>query len=270
MFDLTQELIDDIIFWMESQDGQYAVDAKTGGVVNLENLDELDGDSFEDAREGAESENRYVDIPEWGPTDGFGLMENFTASLKNPAARKKLAAALNQGRGVFRAFKNTLAEFPPVEKLWFSYKDKELEKAVRLWYAGLCEDADIQKIGKEPEETDELIIEDFLFVMEKEETRVSVTASNSLDVWAGKIAAKISGNALSIEELFVEEAFRGLGLGKGLLKKLLAEYEQAKVTIDIPLESADFARVLLRENFAPVMTRFEKSAPAEHGDSESE
>jgi GNAT superfamily N-acetyltransferase len=107
--------------------------------------------------------------------------------------------------------------------------------------------------------------------MEKEETRVSITASNSLDVRAGKIAANISGNALSlsIEELFVEETFRGLGLGKGLLKKLLAEYEQAKVTIDMPFESADFSRVLLRENFTPVMTRFEKSASAGNGDSVS-
>jgi GNAT superfamily N-acetyltransferase len=255
MFELTQELIDDIIFWMESQDGQYAVDVKTGGVVNLENLDE-------NSRDGAEAENRYADIPAWGPVDGFGLMENFTASLKNPPARKRLALALNQGRGVFRAFKDALAEFPPVEKLWFSYKEKELEKAVRLWYAGLREEAGIQKIGKEPEETDELITEDFLFTVEKKETGVLITASNPLAVQAGKISAKISGGALFIEELFVEEDFRGLGLGKGLLKKLLSEYERAKVTVDIPLKSEDFARVLLRENFTPVMTRFEKSASA--------
>jgi GNAT superfamily N-acetyltransferase len=266
MFDLTQELIDDIIFWMESQDGCFVIDTVTGSVVNLDDLQDGPEEFLnEDSRAEGASENRYIDIPEWGPTDGFGLMENFTASLRNPPVRKKLAAALNQGRGVFRAFKNILAEFPPVEKLWFSYKDKELEKAVRMWYAGLCEDAGIQKIGKEPEETDELIIEDFLFAVEKGETHVSVTASNSLDVRAGKISAKISGGALSVEELFVEEAFRGLGLGKGLLKKLLSEYEQAKVTIDVPFESEDFSRVLLRENFTPVMTRFEKSASPENG-----
>jgi GNAT superfamily N-acetyltransferase len=262
MFDLTQELIDDILFWMESQNGHFAIDTMTGGIVNLEDLQDGPGESL---REGGASENRYADIPEWGPVDGFGLMENFTASLKNPPVRKKLAAALNQGRGVFRAFKNALAEFPHVEKLWFSYKEKELEKTVRMWYAGLCEEAGIQKIGKEPEETDELIIEDFLFAVEKGETHASVIASNSLEVRAGKISAKISGDALSIEELFVEEAFRGLGLGKGLLKKLLSEYERAKVTIDVPLESEVFSRVLLRENFTPVMTRFEKGASQGNG-----
>jgi GNAT superfamily N-acetyltransferase len=248
MFQLTQELTDDIIFWMESQNGDFVVDTEAGRVLNVEEL-----------QDGEFAQDRYIDLPEWSSADGFGLMEDFTASLKNPPARKRLAAALNQGRGVFRAFKNALAEFPPVEKIWFDYKDRAFEKVVRSWYAGLCEEAGIEKIGKEPEETEELLREDFLFVIEKEENRVSVAASNQ-DVRAGKLSAKINGEALIIEELFVEEVFRGLGLGKGLLKKLLAECQQAKITIDIPVESEDFSRVLLRENFTPVLTRFERGA----------
>jgi GNAT superfamily N-acetyltransferase len=247
MFQLTQELIDDIIFWMEAQNGDFVVDAEAGRVVNVE---ELQGGEFDQAR--------YIDLPEWDSVDGFGLMEGFTASLKNPPAQKKLAAALNRGRGVFRAFKDVLAEFPHVEKIWFSYKDKELEKAVRVWYDGLCEEAGIQKIGEEPEETGELIDEDFFFAVDKEEARVSITALNALEIQAGKISAKIDGGALTIEELFVDESFRGLGLGEELLKKLLAEYEQAKITIDIPVESETFSRVLLRESFTPILTRFEK------------
>jgi GNAT superfamily N-acetyltransferase len=255
MFQLTQELIDDIIFWMESQNGEFVIDTETGDILNAA---ELANDILQ---------NQYADIPEWGPVNGFGLMENFTASLKNPPARKKLASALNRGHGVFRAFKDTLAEFPHVEKLWFTYKEAELKKEVRIWYAGLCEEAGIKKIGEEPEETDELIIEDFLFTLEKEETRVSITASNPLNRQAGKIIAKINGEELIIEELFVEEAFRGLGLGKGLLKKLLAEYEQTRIMIDLPIGSEVFTRVLLRENFTPVLTRFEKSAALEQGGS---
>jgi GNAT superfamily N-acetyltransferase len=255
MFHLTQELIDDIIFWMESQNGDFVINTETGEILNAEELPtELKTDSV--------PQNQYVEIPAWGPADGFGLMENFTASLKNPSARKKLAAALNQGRGVFRAFKDTLAELPHVEKIWFSYKERELKKVARIWYAGLCEETGIKKIGEEPEETDELIIEDFLFTVKKEKTRILITASNSLDIRAGKITAKINDGELAVEELFVEKDFRGLGLGKGLLKKLLAEYEQARITIDIPIESEAFSRVLLRENFRPVLTRFEKSASA--------
>jgi GNAT superfamily N-acetyltransferase len=255
MFALTREAIDNIVFWMEDQNGLFVINARTGDVLSIDDEDE-----------NGVPEDDYVDLPEWEPTDGFGLMENFTASLKNPPAQKKLAAALNRGRGVFRAFKDSIAEFPEVEKKWFAYKEKELEKAVRVWYAGLCEEHGIQKIGEEPEETEELVKEDFQFLVEKEKKRVKIIARNALDKQAGKLFAKIGGGRLDVEELFVEETFRGLGLGEELLKKLLTEYEDATVTIDVPIESEAFSRVLLRENFTPQLTRFErKGAPEKDG-----
>jgi GNAT superfamily N-acetyltransferase len=247
MLALTSEVIDNIIFWMEDQNGNFVINVQTGDILNVNDV-QWDGVSADDC----------VDLPEWGPTNGFGIMENFTASLKNPPAQKKLAAALNRGKGVFRAFKDAIAEYPEVEKLWFAYKEKELEKTVRAWYAGLCEEHGIQKIGEEPEETDELIKEDFQFAIEKKEKRVTVIVRNAVNKQAGKILAKISGKRLAVEELFVEEVFRGLGLGEELLKKLLAEYGDMTVTIDVPIESEAFSRVLLRENFTPQLTRFER------------
>jgi GNAT superfamily N-acetyltransferase len=247
MFTLTSEIIDNIAFWMEDQHGNFVINMRTGDVLDVDNLqgDDVPGDD-------------YADIPEWGPAHGFGLMENFTASLKNPPAQKKLAAALNRGRGVFRAFKDAVAEFPEVEKMWFAYKDRELEKTVRVWYAALCEESGIRQIGEEPEETEELVKEDFQFVVQKQEGRGTIIARNTLDRQAGRIVASIGGGRVRVEELFVEEAFRGLGLGEGLLKKLLAEYEGLPVTIDVPVESSAFSRVLLRENFSPLLTRFER------------
>jgi GNAT superfamily N-acetyltransferase len=247
MLVLTDEVIDNITFWMEDQSGSFVINIQTGDILNVN-----------DAPWGEVSEEDWVDLPEWGPTNGFGIMENFTASLKNPPAQKKLAAALNRGRGVFRAFKDAVAEFPEVEKMWFAYKEKELKKTVCAWYAGLCEEHGIQKIGVEPEETDELIKEDFQFAIEKEEKSVTIIVRNAPDKQAGRIFAKIGSGRLTVEELFVEEAFRGLGLGEELLKKLLAEYEDMTVTIDIPIESDAFSRVLLRENFTPQLTRFER------------
>jgi GNAT superfamily N-acetyltransferase len=252
MFVLKKEIIDNIIFWMEDQNRLLVIDVQTGDVLNVD--DEEDGVAEKDC----------VDLPDWAPADGFGLMENFTASLKNPPAQKKLAAALNRGKGVFRAFKDALAGFPEVEKRWFAYKDKEIEKAVRAWYAGLCEERGIQTIGEEPEETGELVKEDFQFVLiieeeiKKEEESVTVTARTALGKEAGRLLAKTGGGKLTVEELFVEEAFRGLGLGEELLKKLLAEYENSTVTIDLPVESEAFSRVLLRERFTPRITRFER------------
>jgi GNAT superfamily N-acetyltransferase len=223
------------------------INVQTGDVLNADDVKDDDG-----------SEGDYVDLPEWGPANGFGLMENFTASLKNPPAQKRLSAALNRGRGVFRAFKDAIAEFPEVEKMWFAHKERALEKTVHTWYAGLCEERGIQKIGEEPEETDELIKEDFQFILQKGEKRVAIVARNVLDNEAGRILAEINGGKLAVKELFVEEAFRGLGLGEELLKKLIAEYEDMAVTIDLPVESEAFSRVLLRENFTPQLTRFER------------
>ncbi|MDR1468960.1 MAG: UPF0158 family protein [Spirochaetaceae bacterium] len=262
MFALTNEVIDNIVFWMEDQNGCFVINVQTGDVLNIDDEQE---DGFADEIADNIAEGDYVDLPAWEPTDGFGLMENFTASLKNPPAQKKLAAALNRGRGVFRAFKDAIAEFPEVEKMWFAYKEKELEKTVRTWYAGLCEERGIQKIGEEPEETENLVHEDFQFVLQKKAKSVTVIARNALDKQAGKLFAKIVGGKLAVEELFVEEAFRGLGLGEELLKKLLAEYEAMTVTIDVPIESEAFSRVLLRENFTPQLTRFERNGSPGNG-----
>jgi GNAT superfamily N-acetyltransferase len=247
MFALTNEAVGNIIFWMEDQNGSFVINVQTGDVLNAG-----------DAKGDQVPEGDYVDLPEWGPANGFGLMENFTASLKNPPAQKRLAAALNRGRGVFRAFKDAVAESPEVERMWFAYKEGVLEKTVRTWYAGLCEERGIQKIGEEPEETDELIKEDFQFTLQKREGSVTIIARNVLDKEAGRILAEIGGEKLAVKELFVEEAFRGLGLGEELLKKLIAEHEYMAVTIDLPIESEAFSRVLLREGFTPQLTRFER------------
>jgi hypothetical protein len=46
-------------------------------------------------------------------------MEKFTAGLNNPVARQELTAALNKNKGVFRAFRDVLEQYPEVEKIWF-------------------------------------------------------------------------------------------------------------------------------------------------------
>ncbi|MDR2730070.1 MAG: GNAT family N-acetyltransferase, partial [Treponema sp.] len=58
-------------------------------------------------------------LPQWGPKDGYRLMEKFTAGLNNPVARQELTAALNKNKGVFRAFRDVLEQYPEVEKIWF-------------------------------------------------------------------------------------------------------------------------------------------------------
>ncbi|MCL2127900.1 MAG: UPF0158 family protein [Treponema sp.] len=153
-FELSSALIDEILFFMEDQQGDFTLDTLEGGVIS----------ALESPEEGEEDEEgRYVSLPGWGPSDGFRLMERFTAALHNALVREELSAALDRGRGVFRAFKNTLARYPETEKLWYAYKDREMKRVVISWYNALRESWGMELIGEEPEDIACLALEDFRF-----------------------------------------------------------------------------------------------------------
>jgi len=160
-FELTKALIDDILFAMEDQMGEFMLDTVEGVVAGgPDDPDLLEDERDDDDGEGGE---RYIELPEWDSADGFRLMERFAAGFKNPIVRDELTSALSLGRGVFRAFKDTLGRHPEAEKLWFSYKDREMKREIIRWYNGLREEWGIEKIGIEPEDTDDLVSEDFRF-----------------------------------------------------------------------------------------------------------
>jgi len=160
-FELTEALIDDILFAMEDQMGEFILDTVEGVVAGgVDDPDFSEEDLDEDDGEGGE---RYIDLPEWDSADGFRLMERFAAGFRNPIVRDELSSALSLGRGVFRAFKDTLGRHPEAEKLWFAYKDKEMKREIIRWYNALREEWGIEKIGMEPEDTDDLVLEDFRF-----------------------------------------------------------------------------------------------------------
>jgi len=298
-FELTEELIDEILFFMEDQGDEFYVDAEEGEIVPSIEIhsddDDVDGDD--------DIDDRYFLVPEWSPSDGFRLMESFTASLRNSVVRKKLSAALDRGKGVFRAFKDTLSEFPEVEKLWFAHKDREMKREVIHWYNALRESWGMELIGEEPEDTEDIAGEDFRF---RDGSTADSDAAEKLHLlciqgdknvaqlgpWifpgdmcivaessGGEFAAYISVSAvnavaadssgLHVNALEVQPEYRGLGLAKTLLSKLLARLpelakfsEQAAdgktrcISIDLPAEFENFSRVLNRESFRPAVTRY--------------
>ena len=158
-FELTEALIDDILFSMEDQDGEFCLDTVEGVVAGGADGPEIDWD------EGLNSDGgpRYIELPEWDSASGFRLMERFVAGFRNPLVREELTAALNHGKGVFRAFKNTLGRYPEAEKHWFLFKEREMKREVIRWYNGLREEWGLKKIGMEPEDTGDLVLEDFRF-----------------------------------------------------------------------------------------------------------
>jgi len=157
-FELTEALIDEILFSMEDQNGEFLLDTVESTVVGgVEGLDE-----FLKNNDG-ESSSRYISLPDWDSASGFRLMERFAAGFRNPLVREELSTALGRGRGVFRAFKDTLGRYPEAEKYWFSFKEKEMRREILRWYNGLREEWGLEQIGEEPEETDDLVLEDFHF-----------------------------------------------------------------------------------------------------------
>jgi len=159
-FELTEALIDEIAFFMEDQSGIFFVDKVKGNVISEDNLDDDEQSIDDDDGEGGE---RYISLPDWDSSDGFRLMEHFAAEFRNPLIREQLTQALDRGRGVFRAFKDILGSYPEAEKLWFSYKEKEMRREIISWYNSLREEWGLEKIGEEPEDTADLVLEDFRF-----------------------------------------------------------------------------------------------------------
>lgn len=147
-FKLTSELTDQIIFAMENQKESFVLD--TESLV-------LSSTSLAD-----ESRKEFLlNVPDWTPSDGYQLMDSFATSLKNPIYRERLREILNSGRGVFRGFKNVLKERSDLENAWFLHKDREMKRRVRNWYAELCDYWGIESLGEEPEELDDLFLDDF-------------------------------------------------------------------------------------------------------------
>jgi ribosomal protein S18 acetylase RimI-like enzyme len=305
-FELTEALIEDILFSMEDQMGDFLLDTRKGIVTGGE-------DSEEDEDDEEDDDDRYISLPGWDSSDGYRLMEKFAAGFRNPLVREELCAALNQGRGVFRAFKDALGRYPEAEKLWFAFKDREMKKEILDWYNGLREEWGLERIGGEPEETGDLVLEDFRFrpyrredvfsiealhryccgecreafknnlaeagaVMQEGSIRTflspdhTLTAETSGGEFAGYCSAPHEDGKATVTLLEVKSEYRGLGLGEALLARLLEKLASEKVStvlLDLPAPAEYFSRVLEREGFKVCAVRYglELRDPASGGPS---
>jgi ribosomal protein S18 acetylase RimI-like enzyme len=285
-FELDKTLTDDILFCMENQDGEFLLDTREARVINIENDEIEDEPDFD-------GENRYISLPEWDSNDGFRLMEKFAVELKNPVIRYELSAALNVKKGVFRSFKNALERYPEAEKLWYKFKERKMKDEVTAWYNALREEWGLEPVGGEPEDISFIVSEDFIFREGKEgdapdiaalrqfcvnelkenaqacisETQapfnlpdgVCIAAETASGEFCGYICAVKKEPYLQITRLEVKPEYRGMGIGKTLLAKLLEKAEGQGVIFDLPAGFEYFSRTLHIENFKPVMQRFVKN-----------
>jgi ribosomal protein S18 acetylase RimI-like enzyme len=283
-FELDKILTDEILFYMENQDGKFLLDTKKAKVININNY------NFDDEPD----ESRYISLPKWDTNDGFRLMEKFAVELKNPVVRHELSAALNVKKGVFRSFKNALEQYPEAEKLWHNFKNQKMKNEITAWYNAMREEWGIEPVGGEPEDISSIVLEDFIFREGKEsdapdvsclhklclnelkekanacifETEdqfdfsdgICIAAETASGEFCGCICAVKEEAYLRITRLEVKPEYRGMGIGKTLLAKLLEKAAAGQgVIFDLPAGCEYFSRALYIENFKPVMQRFVKN-----------
>ncbi len=291
-FELTEELVDEIIFCMEDQNTEYVIHCVTGDIVALDSIPQDDDD-----------EETFADLPEWRSSDGFIMMEKFISSLHNPLYREELRSVISVGKGVFRNFKLIIKKYEPLKKRWYTFKDRYMKDLVLNWYGVSREAWRYEKMGKESLETENLILSDFTFSadcnrheqesIEAEEklikevfgegslpgqyqlerirqlredpgARILLLCAETLNgsfagimwgaLWSPQAPSE-GGIMLIVKMLYVDPAFRGLGLGKTLIDKLIRKAEEAAVGIvyfEVP-ENLSFIRSLLeKEEYRPV------------------
>ncbi len=285
-FELSENVINNLIFAMENQKENNVFDCEQKEVV------ELDIDAKSDT-------NRYYSIPEWTSIDGFKVMEQFVDSLHSPLAKESLVEVLFAGKGVFRNFKNTLKDYPEVEQQWFAFKQRVLREKVVQWYNVLRDLWGLERIEGEPEETENLIFDDFIFreydetldseqvlqaenmamqsigdsyegelgvvvttlwekykVLLETEKKIAFVCANIAGEFSGSISVSPvpdpAKHTVIVTLFFVLPSWRGLGIGKELFMFCLQELKKRKIRwVIIPelFVPETFIKVLLRCGF---------------------
>ncbi|MDR0411774.1 MAG: GNAT family N-acetyltransferase [Treponema sp.] len=281
-FELTQALIDEILFCMEDQNNHFILDTREPKLINTKSIDIGRGLN--------EEEERFIEIPEWRSSDGFLVMEQFTSRCRNTVIRDALARSLDLGRGVFRAFKDVLSRYPEAEKRWFAFKEREMKRRIIQWYNGLRESWKMEKVGfEEPEETQELILEDFIFRDYSADDAEIIAALHRACIEGSRNAAYMQNNYGTSGKIIIAEAaaygaagyaailgregdcdyrlivgvkpeYRRLGLGSELCARMINflknNHKTGVVSIDVPAEFSRFSGQLARLSFSPVLTRY--------------
>ncbi|MBR5966731.1 MAG: GNAT family N-acetyltransferase [Treponema sp.] len=150
VFELTDALGEAISKALENQDKKFLVDAKISALV-------------EEGQNVCPDGDRFYELPPWDSADGFSLMEDFVNGLHSPLAYTDLQAALHSGKGVFRGFKDVLKRYPLIERRWHYFKSRALLTYVNSWYNSLRESWGLEKLDSEPEDTQDLLCDDFTF-----------------------------------------------------------------------------------------------------------
>ena len=106
-------------------------------------------------------EGNLIPLPQWSSAQGYQLMDSFIAVLPNALLASRLRDALQSGQGVFRRFKTILSEHPLCEQLWRQFKTKFLRSRALEWLSRWSEALELDGIAPEPDDWEEVPLLEF-------------------------------------------------------------------------------------------------------------
>jgi hypothetical protein len=147
MFQLTDAVLERIIFAMENQSNEMFIDLETGDCINAPGPTE-----------------RYVKPPSWDSRRGFAILEAFAATVASPPELKlTLNAALRRGKGVFKAFRQALSTDAALFQRFQDFKLRAMRPIVEAWLDSLLEAQKLEKLKEEPEDIGDIVASEVEF-----------------------------------------------------------------------------------------------------------
>ncbi|HQB54671.1 MAG TPA: UPF0158 family protein [Sphaerochaeta sp.] len=286
---LTDFLIDQITFAMEDQKMLSFLDLKEGVVITDEERYFLDEEEQEDP-------SRFVALPSWTSADGFRLMEQYAERIRNDVVQERLFSALNQGKGVFRAFKDVLNREPALEQKWYLFKEQELRKRVILWYQAEAGAAELEALPSEDEELfEDILLEDFTFeacdhfdkeeikqlaqtllleigtssgaglfieqALQSNERKLTHLARTAAGELAGLIVYTLAGDSTAEILLYgIDARYRGLGLFRLLFdgfSRQLGRIRVDRIIFSVLEQNPKLKDLFIRYGATPITTTYE-------------
>ena len=110
------------------------IDLSTGEVWPAAAIEYAQDSGDLDEDDDEDDDHRWLWVPCEGSRDGHRDMELFAALVEDRDLAARLERALT-GRGVFRRFKDVLAESPTELQQWYSFSDERQRGRARAWLA---------------------------------------------------------------------------------------------------------------------------------------
>lgn len=149
MFQLTDAILERIVFAMEDQTNEWLIDLRTGDIVDRSEVSDEDLEAVPE---------RYTDLPFWSSRQGFAILEAFAATVTSPPELKlALNAALRRGKGVFKAFRHALSSNDALYRRFQEFKLNAMRPTIEKWMHAIQEEDALAAVKEEPEDLADII-----------------------------------------------------------------------------------------------------------------